>query len=187
MDEGVRNPGLPLKDPEQIERELGAPSFLEKSNPCAFSWPKLRKGKQATSPKLLFLLPQGQRHHQHHQLCNQRLCWLRHLLYPRLHGQSPGCGCVSGGRPRARASFCSLPRGSHTASHLPTLVLAVFLHAHLAGTRYSGMVCVRIGVWWGGYVAGSLGRRNWDRAQAYILIAVAVVLPPRDPSHCHCG
>lgn len=29
VDEGFRNPGLTLKDPEQVERELGAPFFLE--------------------------------------------------------------------------------------------------------------------------------------------------------------
>ena len=105
--------------------------------------------------ELCFPPHQGQCHHQHHQLCHQRLCWLRHLLHPRLHGQSPGRGCVPCGRPRPWPGLRGLPRGPHTTSHLPAVVSALLLHAYPAGAGHSGTRCR---TWTGGLGKG--GDRN---------------------------
>lgn len=86
----------------------------------------------------MFLRPQRQHHHKRDQLCHQRLRRLRHLLHPGLHGPQPERPRVRGGRPRPWPGVRGLPRGSHSAPHLPPLVAALFLHAHPSGTGHAG-------------------------------------------------
>lgn len=89
-----------------------------------------------SSPNLVYL--QRQHHHQHHQLCYQCLCRFCHLLYPRLHGSSPGSRCFQGGQPRPWLGICGLSWGIDTPPRFPFLVCSLLLHAHPAGAGYTG-------------------------------------------------
>lgn len=122
---------------------------------------------------------QRQHHHQHNQLCNQRVCRLCHFLHPGLHGTQPERPSVRGGRPRPGPGLCGLPRSPHSAPHLTPLVAAFLLHAHPPGTRNSGEVGrgysswsyvttvqhehLTISVWLTSHVAPSTGQYEADK------------------------